>query len=74
MSNGLGAGFFAITLLVVLAGMAILVVLTMIASAVYHRRTGHIPMLFRYLLVVICAGVLGVTGFGILLLYDEETS
>lgn len=71
MSNGLGAGFFAITLLAVLAGLASFVIVTTIASAVYHRRTGNIPMGVRYLFGVICVGVLGATGFGILLLSDE---
>lgn len=71
MSNGLGAGFFAITLLAILAGLAILVILTTIAIALYHRRANYTPMWFRYLLVVLCAGVLGVAGVGILVLYDE---
>jgi len=71
MSNGLGAGFFAITLLAVLAGLATLVVLAMIVSAVSHRRIGHTPTLLRYLLVLLCVGVLGVAGFGILFVYDE---
>lgn len=71
MSNGLGTGFFALTLLAVLAGLAILVVVTTIASAVYHRRTNYTPTPVRYLLGVLCVGVLGVAGFGVLVLYDE---
>lgn len=71
MSNGLGAGFFALTILAVLAGLAILVTIATVASAVYHRRTGQMPTPLRYLLVVICLGVLGVAGFGILVLFDE---
>jgi hypothetical protein len=71
MSNGLGAGFFAISLLAVLAGLAILAILATIAATVLHRRTGRVPTLLRYLLGAICLCVLGVAGFGILLLSDE---
>ena len=71
MSNGLGTGFFALTLLAVLAGLAILVIVATIAFAVYVRRAGDTPRLARYLLGMLCAGVLGVAGFGILVLYDE---
>jgi hypothetical protein len=38
---------------------------------VYRRRTGSVPSPFRYLLVAIGVGVLGVAGFGVLVLYDE---
>jgi hypothetical protein len=71
MSNGFGAGFFAITLLAVLASLAAFLIIATVASVIYHRRTGQAPTLLRYLFVVIWLGVLGVSGFGVLLLFDE---
>jgi hypothetical protein len=71
MSNGLGAGLFAITLLTVLAGLALLVVMATVAAAVFDRRSGRVPMGLRYLHVAICAGVFGVAVFAVLALYDE---
>lgn len=71
MSNGLGAGFFAITLLAVLAGLALLVVLSTGVSWVWYRRAGRVPAPLRYLLVAVGVGVLGVAGFGVLVLFDE---
>lgn len=71
MSNGLGTGFAALSLIAVLAGLALLVVLSTIVSCAFYRRTGHTPPPLRYLFVVIGIGVLGVTGFGILALADE---
>lgn len=70
MTNGLGAGFFALTLLAVLAGLALLVVLVTVAVYAFDRRTGRVPALLTYLVVVVGAVALGVTGFGILVLYD----
>ncbi len=71
MTNGLGTGLFAVTLLGLLAGLALLTVLAAIAVALFARRTGRVPPSLRYLLAAICVGVLGVAGFGILVLFDE---
>lgn len=71
MSNGLGAGFFALTLLAVLGGLALLGLLGAIVSYVFHRQTDRTPLLLRYLLVLIGVGALGVAGFGVLIMYDE---
>jgi len=73
MTNGMGAGFAAISMLAVLAGLALLV---MAATAVFYavyRRSGQGPTILRYLLAAASAGVVGVSGFGIAMLYDEAT-
>ncbi|AZH26788.1 hypothetical protein [Haloplanus aerogenes] len=66
MSNGLGAGFAALTLLGVLGGIAVLATLSTVAAYAWVRRTGRLPGPFRY-----GFALLGVTGFGVLALYDE---
>lgn len=71
MSNGLGAGLFGLTLLAMLVGLALLGVLGTIVSYVFHRQTDRIPLVLRYLLVLIGVSVLGVAGFGVLVMYDE---
>ncbi len=71
MTNGLGAGFFALALLAVVAGLAGLVIITTVAAAMYQRRTGEMSALLGYLLVGLCLGVVIVAGFGILALFDE---
>lgn len=71
MSNGLGAGFFAITLLAVLAGLAVLITLLTVISIVFTRRRGHSPRLLGYLTVIVGIAVVAVAGFGILVLVDE---
>lgn len=74
MSNGFGAGFFAISLLAVLGVLALLDVLVTAGWYVYQRRTGDRLPLLRYLAAVVLAGVLAVAGFGVLVLYDEAAS
>lgn len=71
MSNGLGAGFVALTLLVLLVGLAVLALLVTAASIGFHRRRGRVPTVARYLLVGIGITGICVAGFGILLLLDE---
>lgn len=71
MSNGLGAGFAAITLLAVLAGLSFLVALAAGTAYALHRRMGRIPWPLRLLVVVVGVVVLGVAGFGVLALFDE---
>jgi len=67
-----GPGFS--TLLVrILAGLAILVLVATVAGAVYKRRAGYVPRPFGYVLAVLCVGVVGVSGFGVLVLYDEAS-
>lgn len=74
MSNGFGAGFFAISLLAVLGVLALLDVLVAAGWYAYQRRTGGRPPLVRYLPAVVLAAVLAVAGFGVLVLYDEAAS
>lgn len=71
MSNGLGAGFAALTLLAALGGLAIVSLLATVAAAVLVRRTGRLPGPLRYVFAALGVAVLGVTGFGVLALYDE---
>lgn len=71
MTNGLGAGFFALAVVAVVAGLAGLVIITTGVAAMYQRQTGELPALLGYLLVVLCLGVGIVAGFGILALFDE---
>jgi hypothetical protein len=71
MSNGLGAGFAALSILAALSGLALLVVLSTAASLAFHRRTGRIPSVLRYLPVASLVGVLAIGGFGTLAFYDE---
>ncbi|MEF8838703.1 MAG: hypothetical protein V5A18_04270 [Haloarculaceae archaeon] len=51
--------------------MGVLDIIATAASVLYYRRAGHVHPLLRYTLVVIGLAVLGVAGFGILLLFDE---
>lgn len=71
MSNGLGAGFASLTILVALTGLACLGILATITRFAFYRRTGRLPASFRYLHGAILAVVLAVAGFGVLALYDE---
>jgi hypothetical protein len=71
MTNGLGAGFFALTLVAVLAGCALFGLLGTAVATVYFRQRGRVPPPVRYLLALVGVGVLGVGGFGVLVLYDE---
>ncbi|PSP80065.1 hypothetical protein BRC81_02385 [Halobacteriales archaeon QS_1_68_20] len=71
MTNGLGTGFFAITLLAVLAGLALLGVAATAVAAAFYRRSGRISTRIRYPFVALLVAVLGVAGFGILVLFDE---
>lgn len=72
MSNGFGAGFATLGLLLGLAGLAGLLGLTAAAGLVLDRRTGRIPGAVRYLAVGLLAAVLVVAGFGVLALADES--
>lgn len=71
MSNGLGAGFGALTLLAALAGLSLLVALGAGVSYVLYRRTGRVPRPLRLPLVAVGVVVVGVAGFGVLALHDE---
>ena len=72
MSNGLGAGFFALTLLTVLAGLAGLSCVAALAVTGWHRRRGVVPNAIRYLLAALGVGIVGLGGFGVLVLIDES--
>jgi hypothetical protein len=71
MSNGLGAGFGALTLLVLLVGLALLSALVTAASLAWYRQAGRFPSWLRYPFVLIGAAAVVVTGVGVLALFDE---
>lgn len=71
MSNGLGAGLFAVTFVAILAGLALLAVLATIVSVAFRRQTGRFPALLRYPVVAIGIGALGVSVFGTLVVYED---
>jgi hypothetical protein len=71
MSNGLGSGFFGLTLLAVLVGLALVGVLATGVAYATHRRGSPMPAPLRYLFPAVGAGVLGVTGFAVLVMFDE---
>lgn len=53
MSNGLGAGFAALSLLAVLGGLAAVSVLATGGAALIGRRAGRLPTPLRYLSVAV---------------------
>lgn len=71
MSNGLGAGFFAITLLAVLVGVAALLAAIAVVAVLFDWQRGRVPTFIRYLAVALLAVVVVVAGFGVLALVDE---
>lgn len=71
MSNGLGAGLFALSIVAALAGLAAVLALVAAAAVALHRRTGRVPAPVRYLAVAALAVVVAVAGFGVLALPDE---
>ena len=71
MSNGLGAGFFGVTLLAVLLGLAAVLTLALVGVVGFRRRTGSVPNLLKYVSIAVLGGVLLVAGFGVLAMYDE---
>jgi hypothetical protein len=71
MSDGLGAGFGALMLLAVLVGLALVLALTGAVAVALDRRGSGAPGVTRYVAVALLVGVLAVSGFGVLALYDE---
>lgn len=71
MSNGLGAGFFGLTMLAVLLGLAGVLALTGAATLAVERWADLWPAPLRYMPVVLLAAVAAVAGFCVLALYDE---
>lgn len=71
MTNGLGAGFAALSLVGLLAGLALLLCLATAGALVLSRRTGRTPRLLGFLALGVLVGVVGVAGFGVLALSDE---
>lgn len=74
MTNGFGAGFFAVSLLAVLIGLALVANLAVLVAYWFHRKRSRLPRWFHYLPIVIGVVVLATAGFGVLLLYDEAAS
>lgn len=71
MSNGLGTGFFGLTLLAILLGLAAVLTLVLVGMVGFRRRTGTVPQLLKYVSIAVLGGVLLVAGFGVLAMYDE---
>lgn len=71
MSNGLGAGVDALTLLVLLVGLALLSALATVASLAWYRQAGRFPSWLRYLFVLIGVSAVVVTGVGVIALLGE---
>jgi len=71
MSNGLGAGFAALTTLAVLGALALLVLLSTTIAWAFRRRTGRVPAPVRYLLALVGVAALGIGGFALLAFADE---
>lgn len=74
MSNGLGAAFGGLLLAAVLAGLAVLLALSLVGVVVFHRRTGAVPDGLRYLILALIAGVVLIAGFAVGALYDEAAT
>lgn len=71
MSNGLGAGFAALTLVAGLVLVGILAGLVALAGYALGRRRGEVPHLVTHLLVALGAVALAVSGFGVIAFADE---
>lgn len=69
--DGFGAGFGALMLLVVLAGLAVLLGLVAAGTAVQGRRGDRVPDAVSYLAGGLLVAVVVVAGFGVLALSDE---
>jgi hypothetical protein len=70
MSNALGAGFGALTLLVLLVGLALLSALTTVVSLAWYRQAGRFPSWLRYPFLLIGVAAVVVAGVGVLTLFD----
>jgi hypothetical protein len=55
MSNGLGAGFFGVTLLMILLGLAAVLTLVLVGVVGFRRRTGTVPQLLKYVSIASAA-------------------
>lgn len=71
--DGFGAGFFALALLAVLAGIAVLLGLVAVAGFLARRRSGRVPRVLAYGSVVLLLPVVAIGGFGVLALFDEAS-
>lgn len=71
MSNGLGAGFFGLTLLALLLGLAAVLTLALVGAVGIRRRNGTVPQHLKYVSITVLGGALLVAGFGVLAMYDE---
>lgn len=72
MSGGFGAGFFTLTLLAVLAGLAALLGVSALLAMVLRDRSDGGPAWISPLAVGLLVVVVGVAGFGVLVLFDES--
>lgn len=71
MTNGLGAGFFGVTVLAVIAGLAGLAVLLAGASYAFVLRRNRVPRPLQYMAVGVLVAVVAIAGFAVAVLYDE---
>jgi hypothetical protein len=71
MSDDLGAGFFALSLLAGLAGLADLLAGVLVVAVGLRGRTERVPRAIVVGAIVVLALVVLVAGFGVLALYDE---
>lgn len=74
MSNGMGVAFGGVVLVVVLAGMAALLSLSLAVTLAARRRTEGIPDNLRNLSVAVVVGVALIAGFGLVALFDEAAT
>lgn len=74
MTNGLGASYGGLLLLVILVGLAIVLTLSLIAATIFRRHRGTLPSGYHYIAALLSAGVLLVSGFAVIALSDEAAA
>lgn len=71
MGDGFGAGFLTLTIVGLLAVLAVLLGLTAAAAVALRRRTGSVPTVVPAVADALLVGVVVPAGFGVLALADE---
>ncbi|MFB6161380.1 MAG: hypothetical protein ABEJ61_09435 [Haloferacaceae archaeon] len=71
MANGFGAGFAALAVVAVIAGLALLLGAASGAAFVLRRRTGRVPTLVSHVAVGLATAAVTLAGFGVLAFVDE---
>lgn len=71
MTGSFGAGFFTLTLLAVLAGLAALLGVSVLAAIALGDRSDGVPAWVSTPAAGLLVAVVGVAGFGVLVLFDE---